>query len=292
MELRECWRLGGLSLRDLTVRTVKGFRENQLDARSAQFAYYSMLALAPLLILTIGGVAQLPLSGVLKSFLNAVGAGLPHNVVELIERQIEDIQASSTLGLFGLGFLLLSVAGSRVFLTLGAGLDAAYGVERRRRYLKARAVALAMTFGVFLLLLVAMILLVLGPMAADALLGRFGLKWLDVLLSAGMRWGVACGFMLLAASVLYWLVPSRRVRWYVVSPGSAFATVGWVAAMQGMRYYVEGIAQARYNETYGALGGVVVLLVWLYLTGALLLLGGQINGEILRAAEARDAKAE
>jgi membrane protein len=89
--------------------------------------------------------------------------------------------------------------------------------------------------------------------------------------------------MLLATSVIYWLIPGTKVRWHAVSPGSLFATTGWVGVTQGFRIYVENFA--RYNETYGALGGVVVLLVWLYLTGSLLLAGGQINAVIHRAAE-------
>lgn len=284
MSLAKLWRLGGLSIRELLVRTLRERKSNQLDARSAQFSYYSMLAVAPLLILIIGCVAQLPLDDVLESFLRAIKAGLPVNVVRLINRQIQDIQAHSTWGLMLGAFALLAIAGSRVFLTLGAGLDAAYGVEERRHFLRAGGIAFAMTFGVFVLLLLAMVLLVVGPMTAEYLLGRIESPVVHVLLSTGVRWGVACGFMLIAASVVYWIIPTVKVGWYFISPGSLFATVGWVLAMQGMRLYIENFAQARYNETYGALAGVVVLLVWFYMTGALLLTGGQINGIIHRAA--------
>lgn len=278
------WGLAGLSVRQLIVRTVREYGRNRLAAHSAQFAYYSMLSLAPLLILIIASVAQLPLEGVLESFLRAIKAGLPVNVVKLINRQIADIQSHSTLGLMAVALTLLAVAGSRVFLTLGAGLDAAYGVEERRRFWRAGGLALLLTVGVFLLLVVAMVLLVVGPMVANFLLGRVELPWVHVLLSTGVRWGVACLFMLAATSVVYWLVPSVKLPWYWLSPGSVFATTGWVLVMQGMRLYIENVAKARYNETYGTLGGVVVLLVWLYMTGSLLLAGGQINGVIRQAA--------
>lgn len=286
--LRILWRLGGLSVWKLMMRTIRERRSHQLDARSAQFSYYSMLALAPLLILIIASVAQLPLDDVLESFLRAIKAGLPENVERLINRQIVDIQKHSTWKLMIVALVLLSVAGSQVFLTLGAGLDAAYGVEHRRRFLRASGVALALTFGVFVLLLLAMVLLVIGPMVAEFLLGRIDAPWLHVLLSTGVRWGVACGFMLIATSVVYWLVPSVKLPWYWISPGSLFATVGWIVAMQGMRLYIENVASTRYNETYGALGGVVVLLVWLYMTGTLLLTGGQINGIIRHAVIGED----
>jgi len=287
------WRCGGLSLRKLVVRAFEGYRVSQLDARSAQFAYYSVLALAPLLIVIIAGVAHLPLEGVLESFLDAVDVGMPTNVVQLLERQVLDIQARTSVELIVVGMLLLGLAGSRIFLTLGAGLDSAYGVRQARRFWKSSGVALVMTLAAFLLLLVSMIFLVVGPMLGDFITQRvhavpMDAQWIQILFSSGMRWGIACSFMLAATSIIYWLIPSLKIPWYLVSPGSLFATAGWVAATQGFRVYVESFG--RYNQTYGALGGVVVLMIWLYLTGALLLMGGQINAVIHHAANEQQLK--
>ncbi len=276
------WRLGGLSWREFLLRTTKAYRSNQLDARSAQFAYYSLLALAPLMIVVIAAVAQLPLKGVLNSFLSAINVGMPQNVVALIDHQIADIQARSSLGLIAAGLLLLGIAGSRVFLSLGAGLDSAYSVLQPARFVKSLGIAVALTFSVFLLLLVAMVLLVIGPMLADVVVSRIEVAWVAVLLSSGVRWGVAGGFMLIASTIIYQQAPGVRQPWYWITPGSVFATLAWVTLTQGLRIYVENFA--RYNETYGALGGVVVLMIWLYLTGSVLLLGAQVNGVIHQAA--------
>ncbi len=280
------WRFGSLPPWELVSGSSRGFRKNQLDARSAQFAFFSILALAPFLIVVIASVARMPLDGVLASFLDALNEGLPENVVALLERQILDIQQQSSIGLISIGLFLLTMAGSRIFLTLGAGLDAVWGVDYRRRYLRARALAALMTFGVLLLLLVSMIVLVVGPMVAGFLTRWIDVPWVNVLMSDGVRWGVACGFMLIATSVIYWAIPSVRLPWYWFSPGSVFATLGWVVVTQGFRFYVENFA--HYNETYGALGGVVVLMIWLYLTGAVLLMGGQINCVVYEAVEAHD----
>ena len=137
------WRLGGLTLRQLLSRSVASYREHQLDARSAQFAYYALLALSPLLIVVIASVAKFP--KVLKSFIDAVKVGMPDPVAQLIETQVLDIEQRSHLSLIVVGLVLLGIAGSRLFLTMGAGFDAAYGVETPRRFLKAGAVALLMT---------------------------------------------------------------------------------------------------------------------------------------------------
>lgn len=285
------WRLGGLSPWQLIRQSLKCYREHKFDARSAQFAYYSMLALAPLLIVVIGCVAQFPLEGVLEregvldSFLKAVAKGMPDNVVELIKGQIRNIQEHSTVQLIAVGLVLLGIAGSRLFMTMGAGLDAAYDVERRRKFWRSGGVSLLLTLGVSLLLLAAMVSLVIGPMVTRLITDMVHIPWNQFLFYTGIRWGVACGFLLISTSVIYWIVPSVSLRWYFLSPGSVFATTGWVVVTQGFRAYVENLG--RYNETYGALGGVVVLMIWLYLTGSLLLMGGQINSVIHRAAIAR-----
>ena len=285
VDIRTLWRLGGLSVWSVIKQSFRGFKAHHLDARSAQFAFYSMLALAPLLILIVMSIAHMPLEGVTESFVAAAKKGLPPDAVKLIERQIadveaqiRDIQAKSNVGLVLLALMLMSVAGSRVFLTIGAGLDVAYGVAERRHFWKSGGVALLLTIGVFLMLLIAMVLLVVGPLIVEFVTSRIDALRGHVLFSVGVRWGVACAFMLIATSVIYWLVPTTKVRWYFVSPGSVFATVGWVALTQGFRLYVENVA--RYNETYGALGGVVIMLMWLYMTGALLLMGGEVNSVI------------
>lgn len=252
-----------------------------MAAVCAQFAYYSLLALAPLLILILFAVAHLPLDGLLESFQAAVAGSMPDAAVEIIEHQIQDIQVSSTLGLLVMSLIVLGFAGSRVFWTMGQALDLAFDTVGHRRAWIRGSVSLALTFGVFGLLLTAMVLLVVSPLVVDSLMHDYSSTWLLAASYFLIKWGIACGFMLMAASIIYWVVPSADVPWHWFSPGSVYATVGWVIVMWGFRVFVENFG--RYNETYGALAGVIVLMTWLYLTGAVLLMGGQINGVIYRA---------
>jgi membrane protein len=310
------WRFGGLTPWRLLFLSIKGYRENQSDARSAQFAYYSLLALAPLLILLIAAVAHLPAADMLekrgflkrdvvvanptdvtdngqqdnpledvvvKNLIDVADRGLPDNAYEVVKQQILDIQAHSSVSLILGSLFLLGMAGSQVFLTLAAGLNLAFGVKEERRLWQVHGTALLLTILIFLLLLIAMVLLVVGPSISHWLESRrINVPFASFLLFKGARWAVVCGCLLVCSSAIYRLVPSVRLRWDILSPGSVFATVGWVVVSQGFRLYVENFG--RYNETYGALGGVIVLVVWLDLTGSILLLGGQINGVIHRAA--------
>ncbi|HTI52330.1 MAG TPA: YihY/virulence factor BrkB family protein [Planctomycetaceae bacterium] len=286
----QLWGLGGLSWWDLLRKTWRSYRENHFDARSAQFAYYSLLALFPFLILLLAILARLPLRGVLESSLDAANHGLPDTVAELLDRQVADIQAHSTVSLIAGSLFLLTLAGSQVFLTIKDGLNTAYGVRETRRFWQVYGLAFLLTVAASLLFLVALVLMVVGPLLSEWIAAReFDIGWLTLLLQRGVRWVVVCAALWIYTSTIYWLGPSVKLRWCWLSPGSVVATVGWVAVTQGFRLYVENLG--RYNETYGTLGGVIVLIVWLDLTGAVLFLGGQTNAVIHRAAGERAANA-
>lgn len=273
------WQLGGLSWWQVLRRTVHDYRENHFDARAAQFAYYSLLALFPLLILLLAALGRLPVAGVLENSLDAADHGLPETVAELLKRQVRDIQKHSTWSLIGISLFVLTLAGSRLFMTITDGLNAAYKVRETRRFWQVSGMALGLTFAASLLVLVALVLMVLGPFLSGWIAARdFNLGWLEVLLRRGVRWVVIGATLWIYTSTIYCVGPNVRLPWYWLSPGSALAIVGWVVVTQGFRLYVEHLGQ--YSETYGALGGVVVLIVWLDLTGGVLLFGGQLNAVI------------
>jgi membrane protein len=233
---RAMWKFRGLTPWDLVLRSIKGYNEHRLSAHSAQFAYYAIFTLIPLLIVIIACVAQLPIQGLILSMENAINQGFPQNVSQMLFDQIADIQHKTTFSLIIGGLFLLALGGMRLFLTMGTGL----------------------------------------------VLANLNAPWIHLLLSAGVRWSVACGFMLISTSVIYWSVPSVKLPWKLITPGSLFVVTSWVLMLEGFRIYVENFA--HYNETYGALGGFIVLLAWLYMTGAILMMGGEINGVIYRSA--------
>ena len=276
------WRFGGLSPWLLVVRSMRGYRHNHFDARSAQFAYYSMLAIFPLLILLIAAIAHLPLSGVVENSLDTAKRALPKDTFEVIRRQVHDIQDKTTFNVIAISLGVLTIAGSQVFLTITEGLNRAYGVEETRRSWQVYGLALLLTLGASLLMLVGVVLMIVGPKFSEWLLANeIDIPFLKTILQSGVRWGVVGACLWISTTAIYCLIPSAKLPWYWFSPGSAFAVGGWVLVSQGFRLYVENIG--RFNETYGALGGVIVLMIWLDLTGVVLLMGGQINGVIHRA---------
>ncbi len=276
---RGLWHLGGRSFWQIGFEAFREYRRNRLGGQCAQFAYYSLLALAPMLILIVASVSHLPVTGVLESFHEAVDRGMPDQVAKLLERQVRDIRERSSWEVVLGSLFVLGFAGSRMIWCVGKGLDAAFDVQIKRHAWIRGSTALGLTAGLFFLLIAGMLVLVIGPMLTE-LTPLADFQQSQAILYFLIRWGTAAGLMLIAVAVIYWLLPNADVPWCWLSPGSVFATLGWISVTLGFRFYVANLS--RYNETYGALTGVVVLLTWLYLTGTVLLMGGQINAIIFR----------
>jgi membrane protein len=283
------WNFGGLSPQELLRRTLREFRERQLSARCAQFAYFSMLAMMPLLIVMVYAIGQMPIHGLLGSFLTLLEKTLPADAYQLFRTQILALQQQSSTPYIALSCLIFLYAGSRLFITIGEGLNVAFGHSPRARRVRTYWLSLALTFSIALLLLLALILLVIGPQAIEWVIHGVHLPVPDSLSLILIRWSVVVGFLLGFTSTIYYLVPAHGLPWHWFSPGTVFAVLGWIVASQGFRFYVANYAS--YNQIYGTLGGVMAMLFWLYLTGAILLMGAQINGIIYETVQqsSRDA---
>lgn len=283
------WHLGGRSPWQIGFEAARDYRRHRLSGQCAQFAYYALLALPPMLILVVAAVSRLPVAGVMENFHAALQRGLPEEVAGLIKQQVDDIRARSTTGMVFGSLIVLGFAGSRMIWCVGKGLDVAFEVQTKRRAWIRGGIALAVTVGLFILMIIGMLLLVLDPVLTRLSSHLTEFQQSQAILSFIVRWGTAGCIMLITAAVIYWLVPNADVPWCWLSPGSVFATSGWIAVTIGFRFYVANINS--YNETYGTLAGVVVLLTWLYLTGMLLLMGGQINAVMFRGGRFETADA-
>ena len=283
------WNFGGLTLYELVQRTWHEYRERQLSARCAQFAYFSMLAMMPMLIVLVYAIGQMPIQGLLGSFLLLLEKTLPSDAYQLFRTQILAIQQQSSTTYISMSCIIFIYAGSRLFVTMGEGLNIAFGHAPRARRVRTYGVSLALTFSIALTMIAALIILVIGPQAIEWIMHGLHLPLPDYFFLILTRWGVAVSFLLIFTSTIYYIVPAHGLPWHWFSPGSIFAVFGWIAASQGFRFYMGHFA--NYNQIYGALGGVIAMLFWLYLTGALLLMGAQMNGIIYEAVQKSSANA-
>jgi membrane protein len=262
----------------LIATVFRRYGKERLDGASAQSAHYGLLVLAPMLVLLVALAARLPLSGMLENLLKNTDEALPASAYRVISDQVQDIQRSTQPHLLLLAAGVFCYAGTRLFNTMVRGLNVAFEVEENRSWLHTHGLALLMTIGAFLLLLMAEILLLAGPHVQNWLVRPDTPTSITFLLSAGTRWTIICLAILLSTSLIYWLAPNVSWGWSLVTPGSVVALLGWILVSFGFQLYVDNLA--RYNETYGALAGVIVLMLWLHFIGMILFLGALVDCEV------------
>ncbi|MDF1702153.1 MAG: YihY/virulence factor BrkB family protein [Planctomycetota bacterium] len=264
----EMWRLGGLTPRDALTRTWRAFRRHGLDGRSAQSAYYGLALIAPILILLLTVMSALPVEGLFESFAQETRSAVPEDVYEMLVAQVEDIRTRGGAGLVWLALGVFLFSGVKLFNSVSRALNAVHGVEERRRLWTLWSISLLLGAGSFLLLLVSALLMFFGPL-------------LDLPFSEGLRVLIVIAAGLLGTSVIYWAMPSVRQRWMPLTPGNALAVGSWLLMSKLLKVFVDGFG--NYNETYGALAGVILVMIWMHLSGVAFYFGAQLNATILDA---------
>jgi membrane protein len=264
---------------------------DDLMERAAALSYYFVFALFPALLFLTTLLGLLPLPGLVERLLDYAGQALPPDAASMLEKTLGEIQRGARGGLLSIGVLMALWAGSAGMGSIMTALNVAYDVDDPRPWWKRRLVAVALTLGFSLFILGALVLLVFGPLLGSALARGLGLGTAFTAAWNILSLPVVIVFVLVGLTLVYYLAPAVKQHWRWVTPGSAVALALWLAMSLGLRIYVTRFA--NYNATYGSIGSVILLMLWLYLTGLVLLLGAEVNAEIEHAAARRgDATAK
>lgn len=273
-----------------TFKRVKGeIRKDNLAIVAAGVAFYAFLALVPAMaaLISLWGLFADP-AGV-EAQLSLLSGLLPPNAYELIAEQMRRIAGGSSSAL-GLGLalsLVLSLWSARQGINaIVTATNIAYDEEETRGFFELTALTLGFTLGA-----IVMVLIVVGAVVALPLvLGAVGLGRASETLIHVLRWPLLAAIVVGALIVLYRWSPDRAdPKWRWVVPGALLATIGWLAVSLGFSFYVSNFGS--YGETYGTLGGIVVLLLWFYLSAFVVLLGAELNAEA-EAQTTRDSTVE
>ncbi len=269
--------------RDIAWRVKDELTADHVSVVSAGVAFFGLLALFPAIatLMSIAGLVMDPTT--IEEQLSSVASVLPEDAASILQEQARSVASNSGTGL-GLaaiaGFLISLYGASKGMLTLIEGMNIAYDEEEKRGFVKLYAVSFALTLFLVLGLLIALAFTVVVP----ALLGNLGLPDGIVTLVEWGRWPLLAILTMLGLSVLYRFAPSREdPEWRWVSWGAVVATILWLAGSVAFSVYVRNFGS--YSESYGALGGVIILLTWLWLSGYIVLLGAEINSEMEHQTE-------
>ena len=267
-----------LSWGELLKRTVQETQEDKGFGLAAQLAYYFFLALFPALLVLLALASFLPAEDLVNRVIGLMQGVAPEEVLTIIREQLAKIAEGRQGGLLSFGVLAALWSSSAAMVAIIDALNTAYDVEEGRPWWKQRLTAIFLTVGVALFILVSFALVVAGPQLAEFVAGRVGLgaafEWTWKIL----QWPLAFALVATAVGLIYYFAPDVDQDFVWITPGSLVATLLWLAGSLAFRLYVVNFGS--YNETYGAIGGVMVLLLWLYLTGLVVVIGAEMNALI------------
>jgi membrane protein len=260
---------------------------------SAEMAYNAMLALFPaiLAILTAIGLFEVSLQDTVRGLANQLSEVAPDEVVQLIRDFIREISRTKSSSLFSVSFILALWAASGALSAAMTALDQIHEVpsEQVRPFWKAKLISLGLTVGSILLLVTASFLVFISGWLVEMAAIHSGVIILSTIWRL-LSWPLALGIVATAFAFIYRFGPSRWIQGTPIMPGAMLAAISWAILSAGFRMYVANFG--NYNRVYGAVGAVIVLLLWLYMTALVLLLGDQLNvtvGEAIQQAKAKKA---
>lgn len=261
---------------------VDAFFKHNCLGMAAQLAYYFFFSLFPALLFLIAVASYFPIATLIDEIVKALGQFAPPEFLTIVTDQIRKISGDRQGGLLTLGILTALWSSSSAMTAIIDTLNHSYGVQDGRSWWKVRLLAIALTIGVALFVLVSFALVIVGPQLAEPLARAVGLGSVLEWTWRIFEWPLAFVLAAIGIALVYYYAPDVDQQWSWLVPGTLLATLFWLGASLGFRYYVINVT--HYTETYGALGGAMVLLLWFYLSGFVLLLGAVLNAKIEHAA--------
>ena len=267
---------------EIARRTYRETLADDCLGLAAQLAYYFFLALFPALLFLVALASFFPIDDFIDTIVASGSRFAPPDVLAIVQEQVATIARSNQGGLLTTGMLLTIWSSSAGMAAIIETLNRAYDIDEGRPWWKVRLIAVAMTIGAGLFVVLSFALILIGPTVAEQVASWFGLGRAFVWAWTILQWPVV--FMLVASglALIYYFGPDADQDFVWITPGSLVATLLWILFSLGFKVYVANFA--HYNATYGTIGGVIVLLLWFYTSGLAMLIGAEVNAEIEHAS--------
>lgn len=259
-------------------RVVKEYIQDDMVTYAAALSYHSLFAMAPFLLFFVSLLDTLDLSEYIDWFLDNAQRVLPHEAFGVVEGVADEIRSRDQSSIISVGAIVAVWSASVGVRALMNALNSAYGVPETRAVWKKYLFSILLTLSTAVLLVLASLLMVVGPQAAEWGAELFGFGETFVTLWTWLRWPVIVFLLILMAALAFYVVPNISQPFRLITPGAVFAVLVWLVASWGFTFYVTHFA--NYDAVYGSIGGIIVLMLFLFISSNVLLLGAEINAEV------------
>ena len=242
---------------------------------AAALGFYLTLAVFPAMIFVMALLPYLPIAHVDQAIMDLLRQALPPRSAAMFSEVVQEVVSERRGGVLTFGIAAALWASSSGMYAIMQQMNVAYDIEETRGFLKARATAIALSLLFVVLVIGAFSLVVLGGMIEKWLSVRMGISDALLYVFIVFRWMVIVLALLFAIALIYDKAPARKRRFVLVTPGTVVATAALIVTSLGFRLYVTSFG--NYSATYGSIGAVIVLMLWFYLAGLVMLVGAEID---------------
>lgn len=264
------------------------FKEDNATILAAAQAYYYLLAIVPLLILLLAILPYLQIDP--ARVMDLMGTILPGEVAKTFEEQIVSVVTTPSGGLLTFGILGTLWSASNAVSAFIKATNEAYDVEETRSFIVQKGIAILLTLFMLVAVIVALVLPIFGGTIIDTISSFLSLPPETEILFQVLRWVISIAVMSIVLAVMYKIAPNKHFPFKEVIIGALIATVLWQLVSLAFSFYVSNFGS--YNATYGSLGGLVVLILWFFLTGLILVIGAEINAIIHKRKNVKNEPAK
>jgi membrane protein len=271
-----------LSWGELFKRTAKETSDDDCLGLAAQLSYYFFLALFPAILFVLAIASFFPLTNFIDEVVRTLRPFAPAEVLTFLDEQLRQVSNADSGGVLTVGILGAIWSSSAAVVAIVGALNRAYDIEEGRPWWKVRLTAIGLTVALALLILISFSLIIAGPTVAEHLASSLGLGSVFEWTWKILQWPLAFLLASIAVGLIYYFAPDAEQDWVWITPGAVVGTLLWVIVSLAFKFYVGHFAD--YNATYGAIGGVIVLLLWFYISSLAILVGAEMNAEIEHAS--------
>ena len=265
----------------LAKRTYDELWKDDVLGLAAQLSYYFLLALVPAIVCVLAFTSLLP-ANFLQDVINSLSGFAPPDVVQIMRDQLTSLREGEHTGALTFGLLVALWSSSIAMVSIINALNTAYDIDEGRPWWIVRLMAVVLTVGVAVFIVLASALVLMGPDLIDYVASRVGLSQAFASTWNIVRWPLAFVLVVLCIGLIFYFAPDAEQDWEWITPGAVLATILWLGASLGFKYYVASFG--NFNESYGSLGGIIVLMLWFYISALAVLVGAEMNAEIEHAS--------
>lgn len=263
------------------VRLQREMGYDDCMGMAAQIAFYTMLGLFPFMIFLLSMIGTLPLGEALTPMvLEALKEQMPPEAANYVANTVINLLPERNQGLLSFGLLASLWGASMAVGALITTINRAYNIHQRRNMVSQKVLAIVLTLALSGMWLMSMTIILVGPRVTQEIFTFMGIASETNTFWTSIRLPMAFFLNIVALSVLYYIAPEAKQKFRWILPGAVTAAVLWMAASSGFRVFLRNFGQ--YNTTYGSLAAVVILLIWLWISGLVFLLGAEINALMKR----------